>query len=263
MQRSLAQDVLNSLRFPEFWVYSTWLDIVTRYRRSRLGLLWAIVPPALYAFGIGSFYSTLQGWDARAFIPHMALGYVVFRLVITGITEGASACSSHASFILDGRVRLTDYVFRVVARAGFYFIISSPVVIVALILGGAGEPIGLVTFLPSLLLVLLNVMWVAVLVAILAARLPDITQLVGSVLMFAFLFTPILWMAEHTPFGTLRGTIARANPLFHMVEIVRAPILGERVELLSVIYLLVMAIIGWTLAAWIYRRYAKYVPVWL
>ena len=81
--------------------------------------------------------------------------------------------------------------------------------------------------------------------------------------MFSFLCTPILWTADQIPVGTLRGTIARANPLFHMVEIVRAPLLGESLEDFSLAYLGVMSVLGWVIAAWVYRRYARFVPVWL
>ena len=38
MSRSLVRDYRDSLRFPEFWIYATWLELITKYRRSRLGL---------------------------------------------------------------------------------------------------------------------------------------------------------------------------------------------------------------------------------
>lgn len=263
MIRSLLQDYRDSLRHPEFWIYATWLELVTRYRRSKLGILWALLPPFLYAFGVGWFFGTLQRIDPIEFIPHLGLGYVVFRLVTVAINESTTACAAHASFIMDGRTRLTDYVLRVVAKALFYFVLATPVIALALIMSGTVSWAGVGLAIPGLLIVLLNIAWIGAVVAVVGARFPDVSQLVGSVLMFGFLFTPIIWQASQVPLGTMRGTIARANPLFHFVEIVRAPLLHEPLERLSIVYLAVLTVVGWGLAAWVYRRYAKFVPMWV
>lgn len=263
MTRSLLADYSGSLRRPEFWTYATWLEIVSRYRRSRLGIMWAVVPAALYTFGIGYFFATLQGYPVREFVPHLGMGYLVFRLVTSSLNDATTTCLSNSSYILDGRVRLTDYVLKVIARAMFYFCIGLPVVAVAFLISPDFHPSGLLFFLPSVLFVLLNVAWMGVLVAVLGARLPDVSQFVGSILMFGFLFTPIIWRAELVPADTLRGGIARTNPLFHLVELVRAPLLGEPLEPLTFVYLGVFLVVGWACAAFVYRRYARYVPVWI
>jgi len=263
MTRSLLQDYRDSLRHPEFWIYATWLELVTKYRRSKLGILWALMPPFLYAFGVGWFFGMLQGVDPIEFIPHLGIGYVVFRLVTVAISESTTACATHASFIMDGRTRLTDYVLRVVAKALFYFVLATPVITIALVMSGSVSLAGVMVAVPALLIVLLNIAWIGAVVAVVGARFPDVSQLVGSALMFSFLFTPIIWQASQVPLGTMRGTIARANPLFHFVEIVRAPLLEQPLERLSIVYVAVLTVLGWGVAAWVYRRYAKFVPMWV
>lgn len=263
MSRSLLADYRDSLKFPAFWTYATWLEIISRYRRSRLGIIWAFVPAALYTFGIGFFFATLQGYVVLEFLPHLGLGYLVFRLITSTLNDVTTACASNSSYILDGRVRLTDYVLKVMARALFYFCVGVPVLAVALALSPNFQPIGLLAFFPAIFVVLLNVAWMGAILAVLGTRFPDVSQLIGSALMFGFLFTPIIWRAELVPPDTLRGGIARANPLFHMVELVRAPLLGEPLEPLTFAYIGIFLIVGWLLAAIIYKRYAKYVPIWI
>jgi ABC-2 type transport system permease protein len=261
--RSLFRDYGESLRKPEFWIYSTWLELVTKYRRSRLGLFWVFLPPFLYAFVVGGFFAKLQGYDVATFVPHMAIGFVLFRFVTVTLNEATTTCSQHTAFILDGRTRLTDYVLRVVAKAAFYLVFAIPVITAALWISPAFEASGLLTLIPALLVVLLNVGWMAAIVAIIGARLTDVHEFMGSVMMFGFLFTPIIWTAEQVPADTLRGSVARVNPLFHFVELVRAPILGERLETGTIAYVLGSLVIGWLVAAIIYKRYARYVPVWI
>lgn len=263
MSRSLLRDYRDSLKYPEFWIYSTWLELVTKYRRTRLGLFWAVLPSILYTFVVGGFFAHLQGYDVRSFIPHLSVGYVLFRFITVSLSEATTACSRHASFILDGRVRLTDYVLRVVAKAAFYFVVALPAITIALALSPSFSPLGLLLAIPSMGLVLLNVAWMAAIVSIIGARLVDVYEFVGSVLMFSFLFTPIIWRAEQVPPGTLRGFVARCNPLYHLIEIVRAPILGEHLEQASLVYVAVLLIAGSLTALFVYKRYARYVPVWI
>jgi ABC-2 type transport system permease protein/lipopolysaccharide transport system permease protein len=65
------------------------------------------------------------------------------------------------------------------------------------------------------------------------------------------------------PPGSVRGTFMRFNPLFHMVEVIRAPILGEAIELTTYYYIGTMTVLGWAIAALLYRRYARFVPLWI
>lgn len=263
MNRSLIRDYVEALRYPGFWIYSTWLEVVTRHRRTRLGLLWALMPPVLYAFGLGGFLARVQGSDPSEFIAHICIGYVIFRFITVALSEATTACIAHASFILDGRVRLTDYVLRVIAKALFYLLLSTPVVAVALYMSPTFQWEGLFVVIPALILVILNIAWMGVIATIIGARMPDASELVGSALMVSFLFTPIVWHISQTPPGTIRGAIARANPLFHFMEIVRAPLLGEPIERLTYIYLAVLLPVGSALAVWVYRRFARYVPLWV
>lgn len=261
--RSLLKDIKTSILTPGFWAFSGWLDIVASYRRSRLGVLWIMAPTLLYVGGVGGFFASLNGMPLSFFAAHVALGVVIFRLVTSVVTESTTIFSSSQAFILDGHVRLTDFVLRVVAKALFYFAVAIPVVAVALAVHPQVSLGGLALFVLSFPLVLLNVIWIGVVMALMGARFPDVGQFTNSIFVFAFLLTPIIWFAGSAPTGTMRGDLMRLNPMFHMVELIRAPILGEPLEASSLRYLLIMTVAGWCLAGVMYRRYASYVPLWV
>lgn len=260
---SLFRDLSSSIRNPEFWGLSGWLDIVVRYRQSRLGIFWLMAPAIIYVWGMGSFFASMQGQSVAAFAAHMAVGYTLFRLVSSVTIESTSAFTSAAPFIMDGHIRLTDFVLRVLAKALFYFVASLPVIVIALALSPGIRWEGLAFALVSFPLVLINALWVGVLFALIGARFQDLSQFIGNIFMFAFLLTPIVWKASSMPLGSIRGNVARFNPLYHMVEVVRAPILGEPLESLTIYYLLIMALTGWMVTALAYRRYARFVPIWI
>jgi len=260
---NLFRHIAGSLREPGFWAYSSWLDIVTKYRRSRLGMVWLLLPPMLYIFGIGYFYGLLQGRSALESIPPFAIAYLLYRLFVNVVTESTTVLSSASSFILDGHLRLTDFIFRSLAKAMFYLLAALPLVIVVVALSPAVHPTGLLTIIPAFLLVLANTFWIAVVVALVGARYPDMHELTGSVFIFAFILTPILWPSEAAPMGTPHGIFMRLNPLHHMIEIVRAPLFGKPVETVTLVYMATMTVGGWALATMLYRRYSRFVPVWV
>jgi ABC-2 type transport system permease protein len=261
--RSLFADLVGSLRNPEFWALSTWLDIVVRYRQSRLGVAWLLAPPAIYVWGLGAFFATMQGAELNRFAAHVGLGYTIFRAINSVIVESAVAFAASSAFILDGHLRLTDFALRVVAKALFYFCMALPIIGIALAVFPQLHWDGMALALLWFPVIVLNALWIAVVFGMIGARFPDLSQFINNVFIFAFLFTPIIWYADSMPAGSLRGAVMRLNPLFHMVEVVRAPILGETIEPFTYYYLAALTVLGWTVAALLYRRYARFVPLWI
>lgn len=260
---SLRRDLWASFRNPEFWALSSWLDIMVRNRQSRLGVFWLLVPPIVYIWGVGSFFASMMGRPLDAYIAYVGLGYLVFRLVSTIITESSGAFLASASFILDGHIRLTDFILRVVAKALFYFLVAIPVVAAAVYVSPDWHWQALPVAIAALLWIMVITLGVAVVFAVIGARLPDLGQLVNNVFMFAFLLTPIIWHVDTMPPESLRGQLVRFNPLFHMVEVVRAPLLGAPVAPESLLYLGVLTFLSVTAGAITYRLFSRYVPVWV
>lgn len=258
---SLFSDMSDSVRQPEFWAYSSWLDIVTRYRKLYLGMLWALIPPLVYVFGLGYMYSAISG-RGENFIAHLGLGWALWRMTTMAINDSSGVYSSYKAFILDGRTCLTDFLLRTLAKAVFYFAFAFAVVLVVLLREPSVHWTGMLTLLVTLPIYLFNLLWFCVVVSLLGARYPDVREFISTILMFGFFLTPILWTAQTLPAGSMRGAIARFNPAFHFVEFVRAPVLGEHIERFSLVVVAAMTLGGWMLAAWLYRRYARFVPLW-
>ena len=260
---ALLPTLADSLRNPAFWGYSTWLDIVVRYRKSRLGLLWMLAPPALYIIGMGYFFARIQGLDPYVFMPHLGLGYLLFRLISMVMVESTSVLPMHSGYILDGHVRLTDFVLKVMVRALFYLLSSAPILVPVIILSPDVHFGGLLLSLVGMVLLLANLMWLSGVISLFGARFPDTHEFMGSIFVLGFVVTPILWYPSAAPAGTLHGLIMRLNPAFHLIEVVRAPLLGEPVETLSLVACTVAAVLGWLLWISVFRRFQRYVAVWV
>lgn len=255
----LRESFLN----PGFWALSSWLDILVRARRSRLGFLWLIVPSVVYVFGIGSFFHGMQGGSLGAYFTHVALGAAVFRSLMSSIIGSANVFHQSQSFIMDGRVRLTDYVLESLAKSLFDLCMYVPVIVVALFLFGEASPYGLLLSLPALIVLYVNALWVATVFALAGARFVDFGQLLNTISIFLFLLTPIIWYPEQVPPGSFRAKLMLINPFYHLIEIFRAPIMGEVVNPASLLYVGIMTVVGLVAATLLYRRYARFVPLWI
>jgi len=95
------------------------------------------------------------------------------------------------------------------------------------------------------------------------ARFNEFGQLMANISIFLFLLTPILWYPADMPADTPRGQFMRLNLFYHPVTVFRAPILGEPVELQSLVYIAVMTPVGLVVATLLYRRFSRYVPLWI
>lgn len=252
-----------SLRNPEFWALSSWLDIITRARRSRFGFVWLLAPSVVYVFGLGWFFAAMRGAQIHEFAIHVALGAMIFRTLMSAIVASANVFPGNGAFILDGHVRLTDYLLQSLARAFFDMCMYLPVVVVAFAIAPDFQWLGVALAPLAVLLVYVNALWAAVVLSMVGARFADVGQVLANLSIFVFLLTPIIWTANEAPPESLRGQLMRLNPFYHFVEIFRAPILGQPVEPHSLVYVAVMTVVGLLVAGFVYRRYARFVPLWI
>ena len=121
------------------------------------------------------------------------------------------------------------------------------------------------SFIPALVLIVLNCVWVSLCFGILATRYRDISPLLFSLVQLLFFMTPIIWndaTLGQQGAGTW-GKIIELNPLLHYLDIVRAPLLGAQQELRHWVIVVVLTVIGWIMALLAMRQYRARVPYWV
>jgi lipopolysaccharide transport system permease protein len=115
-------------------------------------------------------------------------------------------------------------------------------------------------FIPGLILFLINAAWISLAVGVLSTRYRDIPQVIANALQVIFFLTPIFWSPESLP---NRPAFVLLNPFYHLIEIVRAPLLGEVAPLLSWGHCVGMALAGLGFTAWLYRRAHARIAYWV
>lgn len=261
---SLRLDLTGSVRRPSFWLYTSWLELGTRYRASPVGVAWLVIPTAVFVTLLGNVYAHLMGYDSKEYIPYLATGYILWRFALQCITESAAIFHGNRAFIMEGGVRLTDFLVKCVAKALIQFAFAFLVALIAMVWSrGVAGAISVLSIVLTLPIFVVNVGWISVVFSLAGARLQDTREIIGAVVIAGFLLTPILWTVDRFPPESLRGLLARLNPAFHLIEFVRAPALGSLPEPATFVVVGGMTVTGLLLASVLYRRYARFVPLWL
>lgn len=257
------RDLLACGRNYEFIIYSSWLEVATRYRASRLGIFWLVINPAVFVLGVGAVYAPMLGRELGPVFAHLALGYTLWRLILHVLIESAQCLKFAKGFILEGQTNILNFVLKVISKAFFNYLLALLVPIVTVALFGKTHILWMLTLILTVPTVLLNLVWICCIIAILGARRPETYELINTLLLLGFLLTPVLWRASDVPAETIAGKIVRLNPAFHMIEFVRAPALGHFPELFTLLYVAAMTIGGLCFAQWWYSRYKRFVPLWI
>lgn len=239
-----------------------WQDVKQRYRRSKLGPFWLTISMGVMIGALGLVFGGIFNTPMREFLPFLAIGIILWVYISTVINEGCTAFISSDAIIKQLPLPLFLHVMRVIWRNAV--ILAHNVVIIPVLFLVFLKPLELVAFLaiPGLLLSTLTLAWVALLAGVLCTRYRDLTQIVASVLQIAFYLTPIIWMP-----GLLSGRrsffFLEMNPFYHLIEVVRAPLLGSAPTLTNWVVSAALALVGWIITLWLHGKYKNRISYWL
>jgi lipopolysaccharide transport system permease protein len=108
----------------------------------------------------------------------------------------------------------------------------------------------------------LNLSWISMILALLSARFRDTPPIVNSLMTVAFYVTPVMWYPSLLPGGTAHLLLG-LNPLYHLLQIVRLPILGELPTLENWYLSALLAIAGWAITLLSFSRFRSRVAFWV
>jgi ABC-type polysaccharide/polyol phosphate export permease len=254
------RDLLSAFKAWPLWTMLGWNDIRQRYRRSTLGPFWITLSMAVFIGVLGVIYSRIFHVDVKTYLPFLTAGYVTWGFISQVVNESCGAFQEGERIIKQIRLPYGLYVFRVTWRNFIIFLHTIVIFIpVALLFQVSLHPT-IFLVIPGLILLLANLSWIGFTLAILAARFRDMPQIVATgtqILMFA---TPIMWPASML---SSAPWIAEINPLYHFIELVRAPLLGDEPSSLSWLVAIGTLAFGSALALVLLNRASNRVVFWV
>jgi lipopolysaccharide transport system permease protein len=239
-----------------------WNDIRSRYRRSVIGPFWLTISMGVMIACIGLVFGGIFKTPIDEYLPFLAAGIILWTFIMSTINEGCTGFVSAEGIIKQLPVPLFVHVLRVVWRN--VLMLAHHIVILPLVLLVMGKSVSLIALLaiPGFVLVVLCLSWLAFFFAIVCARYRDLPQIVANVLQVGFYLTPIIWMPALLP-ERLGAAILDWNPFYHVLELLRAPLLGSAPAVTSWLVVGIITVVGWGLTLLLFARVKHRIAYWL
>ncbi|MBR1219673.1 ABC transporter permease [Bradyrhizobium sp. U87765 SZCCT0131] len=255
-----VHDLLEGGRHYEMWWRFALHDIRQRFRRSLIGPFWLTLSMGIMVGAMGLVFSTVFQQDIAGTLPYISVGLILWGFFSTCVNEGSNVFIISADYIRNVPIPLSVHVYRMIARN--VIILGFNMTIYVLVLVVFPHPLNwnYLLAIPGFILMLVNVGWSSIAFAVLSARYRDIPQVAASVLQVIFFVTPVFWSAQTLP---RRPSFILWNPIYHLLEIVRTPLLGGVPSWHSWAVALGCAVLGCGLTMLLYRRAYPRVAYWV
>jgi len=239
-----------------------WQDVKQRYRRSKLGPFWLTISMGVLIGALGFVFGRIFNSPLHEFLPFLAAGIILWTYISTVINEGCTAFINSDAVIKQLPLPMFLHIMRVIWRN--LVILAHNIVIIPVLFLVFLRPLELVALLaiPGLILTTLTLAWVALLAGVLCTRYRDLSQMVASVLQITFYVTPIIWMPSMLS-GRREFIFLDINPFYHLIEVVRAPILGVAPTLTNWLVSIGISLVGWLITLAVYGKYRSRISYWL
>ncbi|MEY2469225.1 MAG: lipopolysaccharide transport system permease protein [Actinomycetota bacterium] len=231
-------------------------DFFVRYRRTSLGVLWAVGLPVLQAAVMAAVFSRLLNVRAPDYPVYVFSGMVPWTFFQSTLGQGSTAVVDNAS--LSSRIYFPRAVLPLVpVMSSLYGMVVSVVILVIMALG-FGVSIGpeILLLIPAAILVAVLAGSFAMVLSALHVYFRDIRFLVTAALTVWIYLTPVIYQVNMLP-RALRPVV-KLNPMTGVVELFRFATVGASgtwtVSLISTgIWTVVLLILGLSL----HRRFDR------
>lgn len=253
-------DALEGLSLWRLWVTLGWNDILQRYRRSILGPFWLTASMAIMVIALGVLYAKLFKMAINEFLPFLCVGLLVWNLLSGFLVEAGALFTGSESYIKQIRLPYSVYIYRSTWSKfvifAHNFVIYFGVLLYFQIWPGAVMLLAI----PGLIFVLINGALANLCIGIISARFRDVPQVVASVVQIVFFVTPIFWKPQLLQ---SHAYLADLNPFYHLIEIVRAPLLGQIPSAKHYFAVLLITLINIAIASVFFARFRARIAYWV
>lgn len=219
-------DLQKGLALYKVWIYQAYHEISAKYRHTFLGSLWIAGGMVTTSLCLSLIFGIIQGQDLKTVLPHIMGGILAYTMISFILIEGAEVFISAGGIIKNHAYPFTYYVFEGVTRSFLTFLHNLIVFYIAIALVGELK-IPNWEILLGLPIVLVTMFTWGTFVGMMASRFRDLRFMMPYLSQLVFFLTPIFWSIGPNAKGWRSAIVADYNPFYGLVEVIRAPLLGQ------------------------------------
>lgn len=254
------KDLISGAKLYPVWLHQAYHILSTKYKRTIFGTLWIAGNFVFTSLAITLVFGLLFKQDLKVFLPYAMLGNLTGSACLWVLSEAPEIYISNSSIIKNHAYPFTYYSFEAVARNIMLFLHNLIVFYVFMIFNGTLS-VPTWTLIPGMLIVIGCMLTWGTVIGMLSARYRDLRYLIPNLAALLYFLTPLYWRVE--TLGPEHQWVAEVNPLYHLVSIIRSPLLGVPVTQLNWMYSLGMLAAGAVLWLATFTPFRRRIPFWI
>jgi homopolymeric O-antigen transport system permease protein len=211
-----------------FWMHLSLADLRSRWRRSFFGIFWTIIQPLGLTILLSVVFGKIFHSDITDYAPFILSGMILWDFVVASAVGGSLTFVQADAYIKQCRHPLAIYSLRTVLTNLIVFLCASTSLLVWVLIWRPQNFGWAWLAAPTIIPLLVLIAWpLATLLGYVGARFRDLPHALGLVLQALWFISPIYLEPKVFRGGGLHFLVD-ANPIYHLLQIVRAPLLqGE------------------------------------
>lgn len=258
--RSVRQDFAAAIARSEALLYFGVDDVRQQYKRTFLGPIWLTFSTGAWVLAMALVMASLFNQSLADFLPRTMAGMFIWTFFALAILDGANVFVTAAPLINSTRLPLFFYPLRALVRYIVLYAHYLLICIVMMMLLGHIPGLLALLVIPALILQILTAFGLILMTGLINTRYRDMLPMAGVMCQLMPLLTPIAWQRDMLKKYVW---IADANPFYHLIQIVRAPLMGELPATLSYMVSFGTMLFTLSLGLFIYRRVRYHVIFWV
>jgi ABC-type polysaccharide/polyol phosphate export permease len=240
--------------------YFAWGEIRSRYSRSVLGPLWLLLNTSVSVACLSVIYSLLLHQDPGQMVPLVTVGLVVWQWLAACVSEASATFTRNAHYIRNIPGPLSSFLLILLLRQAMILAHHLIVVLVVFALFPPTWGWSQLLVLPGLALVVANLAWVCLVLAVTGARFRDLEHTVAAIMPLLFLISPVIYRPD-----LLAGNqwLVWVNPFSYLIALIRDPLLGASPPPFVAAVASGMALVGGLAATLLLGRFRNQIPFWV
>lgn len=231
------------------------------YRRSVLGQFWVTASMAITFAVLGLVFGFAFGTPLNEYLPYLGSGLVIFVFFQSVINDGSTSFLAAEQFIKQLPLPPVTFFLRTVWRSVFILLHNVVALVILLIILPQGVSWATLLVIPGFVLATASVSGISLGIAMLSTRFGDVPQIVNSLMQVFFYLTPIIWMPATMP--PFLQNVLVWNPLYHLVAVVREPLLNRAPSAQTWLAVLLLAVVGLAIGIGSYRWKRRRLAFWV
>lgn len=240
-----------------FWIAI--IEVSLKYSRSLIGPFWVTLNSSIIIAGLSFVNTSIFSQPASTIVPWIGFGILAWNYIIQIIEDAYSIFTN--KIFLNVNFQVLDIVIVNIIK-NIIFFLHNLIIFIIIIFYFELEPLSQFHYLIlGIVFYLIYSICILILIGLLCTRYRDFILIIKNLTFLTFLVTPIFWLPD--AIGANRAVLLDYNFVFHIIQIIRDPLLGVEPSNLTLMTNFIITILIVPLTFVVYKKNKKKFVFWI